>query len=151
MNTNDSAIIELAQIASTADTAPAYPLQLRYSATSGKGAFFYHTIHLHIARLVHTRYVVRNSGNRHDRIELHDQADLSFEHLRGLIEQILAGQAFQFVFDPAAEVWRGTLDQTNSGAIYNTTVYVRWRSTLVVNLSNASCEYDVYSYEDTST
>ncbi len=151
MDTNDSVALVLAQLASTENSTQVYPVYLRYSAMIGRGALYHHTTQLRMVRLVDARYIVRNSGSHHQRRELHDQADVPLEHLRDLIARLEAGEVFQFAFDPTERVWRGTLEQTNSGAIYNTTVYARWRSTLVLNLIEATWDYDVYCYEDTST
>src|SRR4028119_2516899 len=98
MDTNESETIVLAQLALTDRDTQTHPVQLHCSSSTGRGAFYHHNTRLRIARFVQTSHLIRNSGDQHNRMELHDQEDAPLEHLHELIEHIKAGHMFHFEF-----------------------------------------------------
>jgi hypothetical protein len=140
-------IILLAELPPRDQDTEKHPVQVQYSLERDKGAFYYQNNILRSTKFVQKKCLVLNSGTKDYKDELHDQEELPLKNLLELIELTKKGSVFHFKFDPVREVWCGNLEHVLSGTMYNTSIYVSWKITLVLDLIHYTYEYDSFNYD----
>lgn len=146
--TDHSKIILLAELPPRDQDTEKHSVQVQYNSKRDKGGFYYRNNILRSTKFVQAECWILNTGTKDRKEELHDQEELPLKNLRELIDLTSEGCVFHFKFDPVREVWCGKLKKNLNGSSYNTSIYISWRITLILDLIHYTYEYDSYQHHD---